>query len=169
MRSTPAVGGDLLSSALRRWNMHPCTSQKTSSLRIQMRAALTFGISDWTTRIREFTTSVNTTLEYGLPYQGLSARWPGVTVIYFDAHTLLSEIVAAPGQYLQEPVREMYEMFRGRCTDFTLTDCEFNEGPLAGYIRYDELHPSEKVEEIIVDEFIKMLAGTSHYGTSYHI
>ncbi|KAL3440812.1 hypothetical protein BJX65DRAFT_314467 [Aspergillus insuetus] len=49
----------------------------------------TFGIPDWTARMREYTTSINMMLNYGLAYQKLSVRWPGATVTYFDAHTLL--------------------------------------------------------------------------------
>ncbi|KAL2851123.1 hypothetical protein BJY01DRAFT_245063 [Aspergillus pseudoustus] len=127
----------------------------------------TFGIPDYNAKMREYTTSVNTMLQYGLPFQGLSARWPGATVSFFDAHRLLVDVVEEPERYLETPVREVWEMFQGRCTDFLMTDCEYNEGPLGGYVWYDELHPSERVEEIVADELIKVLAGTSEYGATY--
>ncbi|KAL4901560.1 hypothetical protein BDW74DRAFT_181571 [Aspergillus multicolor] len=127
-----------------------------------------YGLGDYNTKMREYAVSTNTMLMFGIPYQRLEGRWPGATVSFFDAQQLIVDIVTDPGRYVKEqPVAAGIEMFRKGCRDFAQLDCDFNEGPLGRYVWYDELHPSERVEEIIAEEFIKVLGGESKYGESY--
>ncbi|KAL4965969.1 uncharacterized protein BDV14DRAFT_199420 [Aspergillus stella-maris] len=127
-----------------------------------------YGLGDYITLVREYAVSVSTMLKFGVPYQRLEGSWPGATVTFFDAQQLIVDIVADPETYLvDEPVAKGTEVFRKGCRDFAQTDCDFNEGPLGRYVWFDDLHPSERVDEVIADEFIKALSGKSKYEETY--
>ncbi|KAI5924556.1 acetyl esterase [Camillea tinctor] len=116
-------------------------------------------------KMLEYTTTVNTIYAYGAPFQLLiQSRWPGSSVTIFDVHRLLSDIIADPTAYLDAPANATGYYYHcpyptGACTD--------SEYPLSSFLWYDQLHPSEKADEIIADEFVNLLSGDSPYGIYY--
>ncbi|KAL4886474.1 hypothetical protein BJY04DRAFT_213238 [Aspergillus karnatakaensis] len=122
-------------------------------------------------KMAEYSTSVNTMLHQSIPFHGgIAKRWPGATVTFFDVHALSLDIFADPEVYLESPA-ELTEYYRLFCRDNERTDCVYNEkgGPASRYFWFDELHPSERVEEIIADEFIKLLKGETKYSKTYRL
>ncbi|RYP06543.1 hypothetical protein DL764_003088 [Monosporascus ibericus] len=117
-------------------------------------------------KMRQYTTAVNRIFEYGVPFQLLvKDRWPGATFAVFDVHTLVEDIIAQPKQYLDKPADVVG--FYWRCTNADYDDCKGSEHPLSSFLWYDELHPSERTEEIIGEEFVKLVHGESKYGSYY--
>lgn len=65
---------------------------------------MAYNTTDYVERIREYTTSVNTMFEYGVPYQLLvKNRYPGCTFSVFNATGLMKDIYYNPGPYLSAP------------------------------------------------------------------
>lgn len=55
-------------------------------------------------KILEYTTTVNTIYDYGVPFQLLvQKRWPGASFIIFNTHQILLDIHNAPEKYLEAP------------------------------------------------------------------
>ncbi|KAH7011030.1 acetyl esterase [Ilyonectria destructans] len=105
-------------------------------------------------KIRQYTSSVNTMFDYGLPFQLLvRKRWPGSTMAIFDTNTLLRNVFVQPGRYLEAPADAEVD------TPSTL--------PLNSSMWYDAVHPSERTLEVVASEFIEVVRGTSKYGTFY--
>ncbi|RYO86937.1 hypothetical protein DL766_005976 [Monosporascus sp. MC13-8B] len=118
-------------------------------------------------KMREYTTAVNKIFEYGAPFQLLvKDRWPGATFAVFDVHSLVGDIIAHPKRYLDEPADVVG--FYWRCSNTEGDDCKGSQHPLSSFLWYDELHPSERTEEIIAEEFVKLVHGESKYGSYYY-
>lgn len=111
----------------------------------------------------EFTTSVNTMLSWGSPYQLLIAhRWPGATVVLFDVHSLITDIYNNPTAYLDAPANVTGGWQNcnasGKCVD--------SSEPKSSFLWYDELHPSERTDMVIARTFADIVVGgNSSYGT----
>jgi phospholipase/lecithinase/hemolysin len=105
-----------------------------------------YNITQYSQKIREFSTSVNTMYEYGLPVMvQLKKRWPKATVDLFDVHSLFLDIYQRPTKYLSKPynVNSYYhqcEPAGSPCVDLP--------GSLDGYMWFDELHPSNKTSKL---------------------
>ncbi|KAL2266985.1 hypothetical protein VTJ83DRAFT_4262 [Remersonia thermophila] len=124
-----------------------------------------YNITEYSQKIREYSTSVNTMYEYGLPVMAqLKRRWPRATVDLFDVHSLFLDIVRQPTKYLAPPhdVRSYYH----QCPA-TGSPCVDLPGSLDGYLWYDELHPSNKTSAIVAEHFLDVVAGKSKYGTRF--
>ncbi|KAK3390221.1 GDSL lipase/esterase [Podospora didyma] len=127
-----------------------------------------YNISEYSNKIKEYSTSVNTIFEYGVPFQvKIKSRWPQATFDIFDVHSLLTDIYYEPQQYLDAPYntsgyfRHCQATDNSKCTDLT------NLGPRSGFMWYDELHPSDKTDSVIAKHFLDVVAGKSTYGTRY--
>ncbi|CAJ2503562.1 Uu.00g109560.m01.CDS01 [Anthostomella pinea] len=119
-------------------------------------------------KMLEYTTTVNTVFDYGVPFQLLvKKRWPGASFSIFDVHQLLSDIIDEPSKYLNAlaNVTGYYYQCPWPLPDYSL--CKNSEDPLSSFLWYDELHPSEKTDQIIAAEFVNLLHGNSTYGTHY--
>ncbi|KAK3374424.1 GDSL lipase/esterase [Lasiosphaeria ovina] len=127
-----------------------------------------YNVTEYSYKIKEYTTNVNTIFEYGVPFQHkIKSRWPQATFDIFDVHSLLTEIYTKPSQYLDAPYNatgywhHCSATNNSACTDLT------NLGPRSGFLWYDELHPSEKTDSIIAKHFLDVVAGNSTFGTRY--
>lgn len=98
--------------------------------------------ADFEHRARQYTTSVNTMFDYGVPFQLLvQKRWPGATVTIFDTNTLMRNIFDQPADYLEAPadnvgIYNVWDPVAGVDNKSTL--------PLASFMWYDPLHPAER-------------------------
>jgi len=125
-----------------------------------------YNITEYSQKIREYTTSVNTMFDYGAAVQAsLKNRWPKATVDVFDVHSLVTEIHSNPTKYLDAPhnVNSYYHQCQPAGSP-----CVDQSDPLDGYLWYDELHPSNKTSAIIAENFLDVVAGKSKYGTRFH-
>ncbi|KAK4160754.1 GDSL lipase/esterase [Cladorrhinum sp. PSN259] len=126
-----------------------------------------YNTTEYSEKIKEYTTSVNTIFEYGIAVeQAIKSRWPKATVDLFDVHSLFLDIMKAPSQYLDAPYNvdsywHQCNSAGGSCVDQTAV------GPLSGFLWYDELHPSAKADSIIAKHFIDVVNGNSKYGTRF--
>jgi phospholipase/lecithinase/hemolysin len=147
-----------------------------------------YNVTEYKFKIKEYTTSVNTIFSYGLPFQSvLEKRWKGATVQLFDVHSLFMDIIAKPDGYLTAPanVSGYYHV----CNPVD-SKCVDSPNDKASFLWYDELHPSERAgelflfflarlrllgtrtdfgdaDEIVAEEFIKVVADDSKYGKTY--
>ncbi|KAK4185083.1 GDSL lipase/esterase [Podospora australis] len=126
-----------------------------------------YNVTEYSQKIKQYTTNVNTIFEYGVPFQmAIKSRWPKATFDLFDVHSLLTDIHNEPKKYLDAPfnVTGYYRVCSStgsNCVDQTQL------GGLSGFMWYDELHPSAKTDEIIADHFLDVVSGKSKYGTRY--
>ncbi|KAL2158886.1 hypothetical protein VTH06DRAFT_2916 [Thermothelomyces fergusii] len=124
-----------------------------------------YNITQYNQKIREYSTSVNTMLEYGVPVAAtLKKRWPGATVDLFDVHSLLNDTYNEPTQYLEAPYN--VNSYYHQCEPAG-SPCSDQPGSLNGYMWYDELHPSNKTSAVIAQNFLDVVAGKSKYGTRF--
>ncbi|KAI0451275.1 carbohydrate esterase family 16 protein [Xylaria acuta] len=118
-------------------------------------------------KMLEYTTTVNTIYDYGVPSQLLiQKRWPDASFIIFDAHQVLLDIYNAPEEYLEAPAN--VTGFYHTCPESNSTDgCVNSRESLCSFLWYDSLHPSARADEIIATEFVKALEHNSSYATYY--
>ncbi|KAK1836955.1 hypothetical protein QBC39DRAFT_337786 [Podospora conica] len=104
-----------------------------------------YNATEYSFKIKQYSTTANALFDFGTAFQvKLKNRWPGAVVDIFDVHSLVTDIVKAPQQFLDAPFnttgyfRHCLATNNGVCTDLTTV------GPKSGFLWYDELHPSEK-------------------------
>ncbi|KAK8074141.1 Acetyl esterase [Apiospora phragmitis] len=116
-------------------------------------------------KMLEYTTNVNTMFDYGVPFQLLAnktRRWPDASFAVFNVHQLMRDIYDKPEQYLDVPANAMGWYYHCSVDG---SNCTNSENPLSSFMWYDELHPSEKTDEIIGKEFARVVGGNSSYAT----
>jgi phospholipase/lecithinase/hemolysin len=104
-----------------------------------------YNITEYGQKIREYSTSVNTIYDYGVPVMtSLKRRWPGAVVDVYDVHSLMMDIYNQPTKFLVAPhnVTGYYH----HCPPAG-SPCVDQPGSLDGYMWYDELHPANKTSE----------------------
>ncbi|OAA55042.1 carbohydrate esterase family 16 protein [Niveomyces insectorum RCEF 264] len=117
-------------------------------------------------KMLEYTTSVNTIVAYGAPFQLLvRRRWLGAAVALFDVHRLLTDVYADPAAYLAAPANATG--YFHHCDPTNTTQCTDAPGSIDSYMFFDELHPSTKTDSVIAEAFLDVVAGISEYGTTY--
>ncbi|TQN69565.1 Acetylesterase [Colletotrichum shisoi] len=124
-----------------------------------------YNTTEYQYKMLEYSTSVNTMFDYGAPFHLLvKRRWPGASFSVFDVHSLLGDIHAEPSKYLSSPanVTGVY-----RACDPVTRVCVDSSEAKSSFLWYDELHPSERAEEIVAQHFIDVVYGNSTYGTTY--
>ncbi|KAJ6779795.1 hypothetical protein PWT90_01487 [Aphanocladium album] len=115
-------------------------------------------------KMLEYTSSANALFEQGLPFHLLvKKRWPQVSFSLFDVHSLVLDIHVAPERYLTQPSNVTWPW--KSCSPST--GCQQSNLPMSNFLWYDEVHPSARTSEIVAEEFIKVVNGTSKYGTTY--
>lgn len=93
-------------------------------------------------KMRQYTTAVNGMWEYGVPFHlQLKARWPGASFTIFDIHSLFSDVLDNPTEYLDEPADA--EGYYRHC-NVDGGDCVDSEEVMSSFFWFDELHPSER-------------------------
>lgn len=114
-------------------------------------------------KVKEYTKLVNDIFDYRTPFELLIARrYPGASFAVFDVNTLITDIYNHPQNYLSSPanVTGQYNL-----CDVTGANCVKQKRSLDHFLWYDELHPSERTDEVIAHEFVNVVAGKSKYAT----
>ncbi|KAK4143357.1 uncharacterized protein C8A04DRAFT_37550 [Dichotomopilus funicola] len=125
-----------------------------------------YNITEYSQKIKEYSSLVNTILDYGVAVQAsIKKRWPDAVVDVFDVHSLVSDIYHNPADYLEAPHDPA--LYFHHCEPAG-SPCVDQPGSLNGYLWYDELHPSNKTSSIIGQHFIDVVAGKSKYGSRFH-
>ncbi|KAL1871024.1 hypothetical protein VTK73DRAFT_2333 [Phialemonium thermophilum] len=104
-----------------------------------------YNMTEYSQKIKEYTTSVNAIFDYGVPFHLLvKNRWPGASFTIFNVHQLLTDIHSNPARYLDPPANETG--WYHHCNPANNSDCTdvSDIGPASSFQWYDELHPSEK-------------------------
>lgn len=98
-------------------------------------------------KILEYTTTVNTLFDYGVPfYTVVKSRWPDASFGIFNVHQLLQDIIDSPADYLDAPADATGFYHHCKATDNS--DCTNSENPMSSFLWFDELHPSEKTGKL---------------------
>jgi phospholipase/lecithinase/hemolysin len=113
-------------------------------------------------KMKEYTTTVNTIWSYQVPFELLvSRRYPCAEIVYFDVHSLLTDIYYNPSAYLAAPANATG--FVDQCNaDGSVCN---KIGSIDAFMWYDELHPSQGTDRVIAREFINVVEGNSSYAT----
>lgn len=74
----------------------------------------------------------------------------------------MTDIYNHPERYLTSPanVNGVYEL-----CDTTWSNCVKSNLSLDHFLWFDELHPSERTDEVIAKEFVNVVKGGSRYAT----
>ena len=105
-----------------------------------------YNTTEYQWKMLEYTTSVNTIFDYGVPFQLLiKKRWPGASFTIYNVHKLLTEIHDNPSKYLTAPASAS-GIYR-TCKATNSSQCVDSTQPKASFLWYDELHPSERAGE----------------------
>lgn len=114
--------------------------------------------------MKEYTYLVNSVSSYRTPYELLIAkRYPGASFAVFDVHSLITGIYNNPSKYLASPANVTGQYYV--CDVATGSKCTSSSLSLDHYLWYDELHPSEKTDQVIAKEFAKVVNGSSTLAT----
>ncbi|UPK91201.1 hypothetical protein LCI18_002136 [Fusarium solani-melongenae] len=125
-----------------------------------------YNMTDYNYKLMEYLTSAKTMLQYGVPFQLIvEKRWPGATFSFFDLHGLMTDMLKTPEKYIDAPVN-ITGHYR-HCDIGEFLNCPAEKEARESFFWFDELHVSERVEEKVADEFIKLLAQESEYGKTY--
>ncbi|KAL2868097.1 SGNH/GDSL hydrolase family protein [Aspergillus lucknowensis] len=119
-------------------------------------------ITEISYRMWETVVTVNSVLQYRTPFEVVIARrYPGAQFAVMDTYGLISDIYYHPTRYLETPAN--VTGYVKHC-DKEGQNC--TEKPnAAAYLWYDELHPSERTDEVIGKEFVKVVEGESRWAT----
>lgn len=125
-----------------------------------------YNMTEYNYKMLEYTTNVNTLFDYGVPFQLLiQRRWPDASFAIFNVHQLLRDIHNKPEAYLEAPANVTGSYYT--CDGERFSHCVKSKNDMASFMWYDELHPSERSDEIIAENFIDVVNGNSTYGTYY--
>ncbi|KAL3421076.1 gdsl lipase acylhydrolase family protein [Phlyctema vagabunda] len=120
-------------------------------------------VSEVSNKIKEYTQLVNSIFDYRVPFERLIAnRYPRASIAIFDVHSLMTDIYYNPTKYLSSPAN----------VTGSYISCQPDEAcpktsnlTLDHFLWYDELHPSERTDQVIAEEFVKVVDGSSDYAT----
>ncbi|KAM5343273.1 hypothetical protein ACJ41O_014239 [Fusarium nematophilum] len=128
-----------------------------------------YNTTEYEQKMLQYTSSVNTMLDYGVPYQNMiRRRWPGATFTIFNANNLMQDLIAEPEKHFTAPTN--ITGFYNVCDptgEPGASRCVPSKSPLSSFMWFDEMHPSERTMEIIAQHFLDAIVGNSAYGISY--
>lgn len=113
----------------------------------------------------EYTVTTNRIWDFQVPYAlRIAQRYPGARMAIFDVHSLMTDIYNNPTACLNGTdgtanVTAQYFL----CVP-DVVECTTKNGSIDGYMWFDELHPSERMDQIIAEEFIRVVEGRSSYA-----
>lgn len=111
----------------------------------------------------EYTTSVNNVWKYQVPFELLVAkRYLGASFAIYDVNSLLTDVYHNPTEYFEAPANVTGHYYA--CV-YNSSVCNTSQFPLHSFMWYDELHPSERTDEIVAKEFLNVVRGNSSYAT----
>lgn len=107
---------------------------------------------------------INSVFAYRTPYELLIAkRYPGASIAVFDVHSLMTHMYNNPTEYFTAPANVTGQYYL--CEPPAFTTCTTTSDlSLDHFMWYDELHPSQRSDEIIAAEFVKVVKGESRYA-----
>jgi phospholipase/lecithinase/hemolysin len=113
--------------------------------------------------MKEYTKLTNSLYASRTPFELLiNKRYPGASFAVFDVNTLLTNVYNNPAEFFTAPFNVTGPFHQ---CDATGTVCVNQAGTLDQYMWYDDLHPSQRTDEIIATEFVKVVKGTSTFAT----
>ncbi|KAL2005065.1 hypothetical protein VTN00DRAFT_2915 [Thermoascus crustaceus] len=117
-------------------------------------------------KVLEYTTLANRLFSYQVPYElYINDRYPGAAFAIYDVHSLITDIFNNPVMYLNGTSPLNVTGYYHHC-DMSGSNCYNLPGAdLDSFLWYDELHPSERVDQIIAENFIDIVKGHSKYAT----
>jgi len=96
--------------------------------------------------MKEYTTSVNTIWSYRVPFEMLIARrYPDAEMAIFDVHSLMTDIYNHLAAYSATSTPLNVTGFDQHCS---ISGCT-TVGAVDDFMWFDELHPSERTDQII--------------------
>ncbi|RDW91894.1 carbohydrate esterase family 16 protein [Coleophoma crateriformis] len=108
-------------------------------------------------KMKEYTQLVNTIFDYRVPFElKIAKRYPGAKMAIFDINSLMTDMFNNPSQYFTAPAN-----VTGTYTGCGKSSCPYS---LDHFMWYDDLHPSQRSDEIIAIEFAKVVDGSSTYA-----
>lgn len=114
----------------------------------------------------EYTATVNQIWDFQVPYEfQIVHRYPDAEIAIFDVHTLMTEIYYNPSTYLNGTAPANSTGFYYHCDDSGKNCYDYEAGSLDSFMWYDELHKSNRTDQIIANEFIQVVEGNSKYAT----
>jgi len=121
-------------------------------------------ISEISYKMKEYTSLVNSIFDYRTPFEvEIANRYRGASFAVFDVNSLLTDVYNNPSAYLTSPANVTGQYHK--CDVATGSVCVDSSVSLDHYMWYDELHPSEKTDQAIAKEFVKVVKGSSTYAT----
>lgn len=109
---------------------------------IQWPDKMKYNITEYKIKMKQYSTSMNTMLEYGGPFGLVRKRWPGAKLSFFDVHGLMMDVIESPEQIMEPPTN-----VTGYYAHCGMTGCDYEDGSMDSFVWYDELHPSERIGE----------------------
>ncbi len=76
---------------------------------------------------------------------------------------MITDIYNNPSKYLASPANVTGQYYQ--CDVATGGNCTTSSLGLDHFLWYDELHPTEKADQVIAEEFVKVVKGSSTYAT----
>ncbi|OOF92871.1 carbohydrate esterase family 16 protein [Aspergillus carbonarius ITEM 5010] len=101
-----------------------------------------------------------TQVEWGV---GVGGRYKGSKVAVMDVHGLILDIYNNPTRYLNGSAPANVTGYDHHC-NVAGTECYRLSSP-DSFLWYDQLHPSQRTDQIIAEEFVKVVRGESRWAT----
>ncbi|KAL4782193.1 hypothetical protein BJX76DRAFT_349579 [Aspergillus varians] len=121
-------------------------------------------ITEISYRMWESVVTTNDVFYYKTAYESkIAHRYPGAQLAVMDMYGLISDIYHNPIEYLAEPAN--VTGYVNHCNR-TTGHCERQPNE-ASFLWFDELHPSERTDEIIGQEFVNVVAGNNSRWATY--
>ncbi|KAI9925431.1 hypothetical protein MW887_005812 [Aspergillus wentii] len=112
-------------------------------------------------RMWEQVATVNAILKYQTAYEVMAGRYAGAHFAVMDMNGLMTDMYNHPSEYFGGSAN--VSGFVKHC-DLSGSNCASRDHP-EGYLWYDELHPSERTDEIIAQHFMEVVRGESKWAT----
>lgn len=113
--------------------------------------------------MKEYSRLVNNIFDYRTPYEVLIAkRYPEASIAVFDTHRLITQVYNIPQDFLDPPGNVTGQYYS---CDLSGAVCNESETGAGHFLWYDELHPSERTDEVIAYEFKAVVQGDSKFAT----
>ncbi|KAG9002776.1 hypothetical protein FRB94_004723 [Tulasnella sp. JGI-2019a] len=115
-------------------------------------------------RMQELVLTTNQIWKYQLP--SFAASLKDAKIAYFDSYNVILDIIKNPHEFLTAPYNTTG--YESHCTPPNCTTSYiWDPTHPNGYVWYDELHPSQRTDTIIAEEFAKAMKKQSNYATYY--
>ncbi|KAL4932959.1 SGNH/GDSL hydrolase family protein [Aspergillus undulatus] len=120
-------------------------------------------ITEISYRMWESVVTTNEVFHYKTAYEAVIARrYPGAQLAVMDTYGLISDIWHNPEEYLDAPANVTgYVRHCDKSGHCERLDNEHS------FLWYDELHPSERTDEIIGREFVNLVTGNNSRWATY--